>query len=249
MAWPARASVAGRRPGRGPGAAGRLMRPLALALLLGAPALPTALAAGAWPREVGGVFLSLRRDWERAGGARERSASAYGEYGLTERITLGGQWSDHSSIWTLPRAGGFLRVALGDPAAANRFAASLGLSTVPDMPMAGAEARLDLGLHWGRGFASRFGAGWATASYIRRVSLGGAAGIDDLSGTIGLRPRDGVMAMLSASRYRDAGGTHDKLAPALGLRLRDGVWAVGTYTHQVGGGERRALGLSLWLDF
>jgi hypothetical protein len=246
MPPPARAPRTPHPPAPRP--AGRLLTVL-LVLALGLAADPRPAEAGAWPRPVGKTFLSLRRDWERSGDGRERSTSVYGEYGLTERVTLGGRWSDHSSVWTFARTGGFVRLALGDLEAANRFAVSLGASTVPDLYMAEEETRIDLGAHWGRGFETRLGGGWATASYVRRISPSGAPGIDDLYGTVGLRPWEGGMVMLSASHYRDEGGTTRTLAPALGVALREGVWAVGTYTHEIGGRDLRAFGLGLWLEF
>ena len=48
--------------------------------------LPAAVQAGPWPREVGRTFLSLSGERNRAGSSY---ASAYAEYGLTSRTTLG----------------------------------------------------------------------------------------------------------------------------------------------------------------
>ena len=198
--------------------------------------------AGAWPREPGATFLSARRDFGAEGGT-----ALYGEYGLTRRITLGGQWSDGTE-WTLPRTGAFVNVAIGDLGAQHRFAVSLGVSTTPDMLVVQEEARLDLGLHWGRGFESRFGGGWTTASYLIHLRSEGDA-IHDLYGTVGVRPREGWMAMLSASRYDDGEGVYRKLTPAVGYEIRKDVWGIVQVTRELGKDRTTALGLSLWWSF
>lgn len=69
------------------------MFPLARALaVLCLVLLPAAALAGAWPREPGGVFLSLKSEYETDSG--EFRTSVYGELGLTRRITLGFEASD-----------------------------------------------------------------------------------------------------------------------------------------------------------
>lgn len=213
-------------------------------------AVPTGVEAGAWPRETGRYFLAFRSDGEVAGEGRDRSRSIYGEYGLTERVTLGGEWSDSSSIWTNARSGGFVRLAVGDLSAETRIAVSLGASSPPDAVDAVEGARIDFGAYVGRGFASRFGGGWATASWKLGVSATGhGTTVHDLGATIGLRPRDRMMTMLTASRHDDGTSSTVKLAPAFGFELREEVWGVVTYSEAVSGGDTRAIGLSVWISF
>jgi hypothetical protein len=206
--------------------------------------------AGAWPREPGETFLSIRTEADVSGNDAG-GTSLYGEYGLTRRVTLGAQFSNDSAAVNLPRAGAFLNFALGDLGAASRFAVSVGGSTaaVQNMPMASDEARLDVGVHWGTGFSIGTAGGWATWSYLLHFEDGDANPIRDAYGTIGLRPWTGWLAMISGSFYQDAGGTYRRVTPALGYELREDVWAILQVGQQIGDEAATTLGLSIWWSF
>jgi hypothetical protein len=229
------------------------MRPSALVtaavatLAVAAAAGPA--AAGAWPRAPGEVFLALRADVERGDGGSDTDASAYGEYGLSRRITLFGQFSSADDPWTPSRAASGARFALGGADAANRFAISLGVSAPPDLTGAMTSARFEAGLHWGRGFESRWGDGWVTASARLLYGRDTRRPITDLYALAGLRPAEGWTAMLSASRYKDGHGVYWKLSPAVGYELRPDVWLVPNLTQELSDDRSTSLGLSLWLSF
>ncbi len=222
------------------------LAPLAILLILTAcPAL-----AGAWPRDKGGWFVSLRADTDAGRTGRGTSGSLYGEYGLTDRITVVGQLSNDDAPWTVSRAGLGLNYALSPLDARHRFALSFGVSAPPDTLGVMTDTRIESGLHWGMGFESPLGGGWATvtARVLQPVMADGDLATD-LFGLVGLRPRDGWMTMLSTGRFEDEAGVTWKVTPSLGYQLRDTLWIVPGVTREVGGAGVTTLNLSLWLSF
>lgn len=215
-----------------------------LAVLVAGPAI-----AGAWPRAPGEVFLSFRGEIETSDEGPQHSASVYGEYGLTGRVTLVAQFDNANDPWTPRRFGSGARFALSAPDAINHFAIGAGVSTPPDVAGAMTSTRGELSLAWGRGFESRWGAGWATAT--ARVIYGRDTDrpFTDLSGLVGVRPTEGRMAMLSASRYADDDGVYWKLSPSLGYEIRRETWLVPSLTQELSDDRSTAVGLALWLTF
>ena len=110
-------------------------------------------------------------------------------------------------------------------------------------------ARLETGVHWGRGFESRWGGGWATASAKLLFARDEKKPITDLYALVGLRPAEGWMAMLSASRYEDGTGVYWKLSPSYGYELRDELWIVPNLTQELSDDRSTSVGLSLWFSF
>ena len=205
--------------------------------------------AGAWPRAPGEVFLSLGAEMEKTGPERDLDASVYGEYGLTDRLTLVGQFTTADQPWTPSRASTALRFALTGPDAVNRFAVSLGVSSPPDLMGAMMGARLEAGVAWGRGFESRWGGGWATATARVMLARDSRQPITDLYGLVGLRPAERWMTMLALGRYADDQGVYWKLTPSVGYELRKGVQIVPSVTQELTDDRSTSLGLSLWLTF
>jgi hypothetical protein len=216
-----------------------------LATLAGAgPAAPSA-----WPREVGGYFLSLRTDATNGPDGWSPSVSIYGEYGLTPRITLVAQASNDDEPWTATRAGTSIRFALSPLDATHRFAVSLGVSSPPTMLGMMTETRLEAAVHYGRGFDSRWGPGWATGTVKVLFAADDAQPLTDVYGLVGLRPREGWMTMLAASRFKDDGGTYYKLSPSIGYELRDELWLVPSVTQELNDDRSTSVGLSIWWSF
>ncbi|MBP7241849.1 hypothetical protein [Amaricoccus sp.] len=206
-------------------------------------------AAGAWPRAPGEVFLSFRGEIETSDGGPQHNASVYGEYGLTRRVTLVAQFDNANDPWTARRFGTGVQFALSGPDAVNRFAIGFGASTPPDVAGAMTSTRGELSFAWGRGFESRWGGGWATATARVIYGRDTRRPITDVSGLVGLKPAPGRMAMLSASRYADDGGAYWKVSPALGYRLRGETWLVPSVTQELSDDRSTAVGLALWLTF
>lgn len=232
-------------------------------------ALPAPASAGAWPREPGKYFVSIRSDYETRSGAFR--TAIYGEYGLTRRITLGFtandgppdkakqdeyEWQlEHGDALVLfppsrRRIGSFVKVAVGPMEGTNRFALSLGASAPPDQVGLMAEYRVEAAAHWGRGFSSRWGDGWATATAKVIFAKDEDEPITDLNGLVGLKPRENLMAMLSLGRYADAAGVTWKLSPSVGYRPHEKLWVVPGLAVGFGDGESElGLSLGLWLTF
>jgi hypothetical protein len=205
--------------------------------------------AGAWPREPGGGFVSARTDLETTSTGPELSFSLYGEYGLTRRITLVGQFSNSDQPFTPSRAAAGFTFALSGPDAVNRFAVGLGVSTPPDLAGVMTQTRLETSLHWGRGFESRFGGGWVTATARVLFARDEDDPITDFYGLIGLRPAEGWMTMLSASRYEDEQGVYYKVSPSVGFEVRDRLWVVPSLMQELSDDRSTGVGLALWFSF
>jgi hypothetical protein len=155
-------------------------------LLLSVPA-----NAGPWPREEGKVFLSFSYETttDLNGIALldfDHAASAYGEYGLTPRLTFGIDLfrnlsaSEQTSIL-------FLRRALARSDATHQFAISLGLGTTD--AGAASQSLAMLGFSWGRGISTGWGAGWTTVdAQARLTSSGDTQG--KIDATLGISPTE-----------------------------------------------------------
>ncbi len=220
----------------------------ALAAALAFAAAQSALA-GAWPREPGGGFVSARSDLETTATGSALSFSLYGEYGLTRRLTLVGQFSNADQPFTPSRAAAGVTFALSPPEAVNRFAVGLGVSTPPDLVGVMTQTRIETSLHWGRGFESRFGGGWMTATARVLFARDEDDPITDLHGLVGLRPAEGWMTMLSASRYEDAKGVYYKVSPSVGFELRDRLWIVPSLSQELSDDRSTGVGAALWFSF
>lgn len=205
--------------------------------------------AGAWPREPGDGFVSARADAETTDSGQSLSGSFYGEYGLTRRITLVGQFSSSDQPSTVSRAGAGINFALSPDDAVNRFAIGLGVSTPVDLVGVMTQTRLETALHWGRGFESRFGGGWATATVRVLFARDEDRPITDVYGLVGLRPAEGWMTMLSASRYEDGEGVYYKVSPSAGYELRDKLWLVPSLSQEFSDDHSTSVGVAVWFSF
>jgi hypothetical protein len=224
-------------------------------MILAVAALPGMAQAGAWPREKGQVFVSVEQafDWRPAfDGSTERSgyASAYAEYGLTPRLTLGakaGMAVDRSYHEALA----FARLPLLGTDGANRFAADAGAGArwLADGTV---EPVLRSGLAWGRGYSSRWGDGWigVEGTWTRAV-VSGESHVN-LDATVGLNAPSGAHYILQLRGYDDAKGTVYTVAPSYVRRVTDRLKAqVGaTWRPGTDGGEAtRGLFTAVWVEF
>jgi hypothetical protein len=227
------------------------MAPPAVLVLLAALLAAGPAWSGAWPREPGGIFLSFRVQ-------DDGEAALYGEYGLSRRVTLGGQFGTgerHEAVHDdLPppqdgRVSAFARLAIGPLDAAHRFAVSAGISAPPDTLAMATGPRLEAGLHWGWGFESTLGGGWATASARVLSDPEQDRSITDLSALIGLRPVPRTMAMIGLSRWQEDDGTYWKISPSAGYEVRPDVWLVPQVSRDFGDASDTTFSLSVWLSF
>jgi len=190
----------------------RLVCALIAALLTSAEA-----AAGAWPREDGGWFVSTSHSlaWDR-NGARSTWTGLYVEHGLTPRLTFGidaGQGLGAGNWQALA----FLRYDLA-PDGPLRIAVALGAGGRG--VAGGAEPLLRPELALGRGFDSRWGPGWIglDAQALYAPDSGWSAWKADLTAGIRPRPDRALILQLQTSGYPDA-AVQVRIAPSAVLRL------------------------------
>jgi hypothetical protein len=227
------------------------MLPTAILLCLAA----TPAASGAWPRAEGEKFLSARTDFNVNDMGAPIAASVYGEYGLRNRITLIGQFSSADAPWLGSRASLSVQYALSPEHWRHKFAISGGVSAPPDTMGLMLDTQIETALHWGLGFESRYGPGWATitARVLQPIALQPSTDtkiITDVYGVVGVRPQEGWMTMISTSRYENSDGVTWKVSPSMGYELREKAWIVPNVTREFGGGDdQTTLGLAIWLTF
>lgn len=206
-----------------------------------------AAQAGAWPRERGAVFIAISADQTRS--------QIYAEYGMRGDWTLGAEVTMprdrklpdvtqfvHHPVWR-GKGGAILSagiaVELRETTAASVLKELKGIS----------ETALRLGLFWGKGFDTRYGAAWATvdAQVERLVTTDwlGEGLAFKLDAGIGLKPMDRLMLIAQAQLWRRGTGqtlrvetsaawalgpTHLVLSPSIGVigdkdpRVKLGVW-------------------------
>lgn len=226
-----------------------------LFIFLVAMALPSGATAGAWPRPKGDTFVSVAQ--ESTTGARtlldftqdiRTYLSIYGEHGLTDRLTLGVDLATGMGEDDRFAAGlAFARYPIRSPGA-HVLAVELGLGSIY-AETEGQQLRLRPGLAWGRGFASRWGAGWlgVESSVEFRQPSGDTLFKADF--TAGLKPTDAWMMIgqVQVGAYPD--GALVRLTPSV-------VRRVGERTHlelgllaEVQGGSAFGLRGALWFDF
>lgn len=218
-------------------------------------------AAGPWPREQGGVFLSFSGQRDREANS---SISLYGEYGLTARRTLGIELEQTSLD---ERTGLFwLQQALGRDNGANRFAVAAGLGVVERDGEVTPLGQLRAG--WGRGVERLPGGGWLSAE----ASLQVAGKIEEVSYrqgytisefayltpkmtskaalTLGFRPTEMTM-FINQLRVedRDDMGIASSLATSSVYDLPGAAKIELGIVTPLSGSDERAVKLGTWFEF
>jgi hypothetical protein len=236
-----------------------------------APLMAGQAEAGAWTQAPGAAFLSVSTSHYRLddGSFEEATLALYGEYGLLERLTVGGaaefnrplEGDAESDL----RVTGLARWRLwvgpdGDPLSVQIMAGDNLGDLVPRPQQIEDEPEVDLRLLYGRGFASPLGPGWFNAEAGPRLQLGDSADEVRVDVTLGVRPAPRWLAMVQSFntvglRNADPGGNDFdvyKIAPSVGYELLDGVTAVlGAEREVAGRNISRGLRvrLSLWTAF
>ena len=225
-------------------------------VLLLALIMPIGVQAGPWPREVGRTFLSLSGERNRADSTY---ASAYAEYGLTPRTTLGmelgrADQAETSAILWLQRA-------LDDGQGPNRFAMQSGAGVIrrgdDTLPV------VQGALSWGRGFDK----GWLSAQVLAKVtgsapdprapvrpsfaaSFLTAARVVKTDVTLGLRPRDGLMVINSLwLEHRQDEDASARLMSSVVFDVPGPVQVELGMVNPLSGPAEQAVRLGTWLDF
>lgn len=218
---------------------------IAVILVSGALVAPTPLAAGPWPRDDGSAFLSFTQNYED--GAVPGYSAAYAEYGVNRRVTLVlrfGKGNDAERSLTAA-----LRLPFGSGAGPHLFAGELGVGVRrPPRPRPAAGV-LRGALHWGRGFASRMGNGWASAelSAERRKEEGRT--VRKLDMTVGLNLPESRHVIGEVRLYRAGGRSETLLAASFVTPVRKGVKVQLGVTYNLDDTAKAGIFTAGWLEF
>ncbi|KAF0675295.1 hypothetical protein PMES_02416 [Profundibacterium mesophilum KAUST100406-0324] len=188
-------------------------------LLLACLLAGAATHAGPWPRERGSTFLSFTQGYEEDAGSSY--GSAYAEYGLSDVYTAVLRWGHDGRRGRAATAS--IRRPVGRPDKTNRFAVELGLGARKPPRHRPDAVLLRAGLHWGRGFESRFGSGWSTAALSVTRASRSPKEIRKLDLTLGLNIPNGRHLIAELWIHQQEDETSATLAPSYVHELRDGV--------------------------
>lgn len=215
------------------------LRVLILLLLMAGQAY-----AGPWPRGKGKVFYSAHINGEYAEdtGLLSQFGTLYAEYGLTEKITLGVDYSG-SEIRT-DKAVAFVRIPLFGTERRFRYAAELGVGLV-DGDMA-----LRPGFSIGKGVSLGKRNGWMTLD-TRIVLKDGPNDMrveSDFTFGLNLGERSKLIAQLQAG-LEPKGSDYVKFAPSYVFERKPGhFWELGLVADITGGSVYGAK-LGIWREF
>ncbi|WP_102106913.1 hypothetical protein [Oceaniglobus roseus] len=209
---------------------------------------PLAASAGAWPREKGTGFLSISQEFgRRADGTLRSYASVYGEIGATDALTLGvkGGMAYGEGYYD-----GFLfaRLPIGPADGKNRFAVELAAGA-RTLPGGAAEAVLQPGAAWGRGFEAFGKNGWMgiEASFGLGLTTRDTWGKADV--TLGLSPSEGSHLILQLQSYHDVYGSLYKLAPGYVRRITPAMQIEVGLIHHLTGRRQTELKIGSWFEW
>ncbi|WP_372614236.1 hypothetical protein [Aquicoccus sp.] len=185
----------------------------ALACLLVAFLAATPALAGAWPRAKGEVFLAAatRVAATRFEGPYSVYSTAYLEYGLNDRLTLGLDIGHGISGATKTIA--FLQHPLPIGSDRHRFATQIGLGQVSG------KATLRPGVSYGLGFVHPRGTGWFAIDSVAEIRL--ASGRTDYKSdiTLGLSHGDRMKSIFQVQTGLSHGDpSFIRLAPSVAIR-------------------------------
>lgn len=203
--------------------------------------------SGAWPREKGEAFLSIAGRPGVWNGVDSVTLSFYGEYGVSDRLTLAGKAlydfsaqdlvaNEASLRWHFPERDQYLRKAI-----------SLTVADGHD------GVRVKPGVHLGRGLQTPVGPGWVDVELFTSVPIGAPIGGNDIDyggyGVLGLKPQDSVMTMLGVDVFAASSGISLKAIPAIAWEFMPGRHLNVQYSKGLRGVEEEELELGLWLAF
>lgn len=218
---------------------------------------PAALHAGAWAREEGSIFVSvyynLPTDSETY---EEGTVSAYVEYGLPWRLTVGANLDQrpigpHSLEL-------FLRRNLNDPDATWQVAVEAGFEMALDAEVDEYTGQVSyltepgqpaLALHLGRGFESRFGTGWLDMRFGANLPTDDAELMGEIDATIGLNVTDRMFGTFEVWHDFDRQGSFTSLVPGLGVRITDRISGTIRYIHETEDKVVDSVEIGTWLEF
>jgi hypothetical protein len=213
-------------------------------LLLSAPSLAL---AGPWLREKGRTFSSVSLT---ATYFRDMGNSAYLEFGLTDKMTIGadvGQFTnrlgERNGFGTI-----FMRRALGSNDGPNRWAYELGVGTawVGDLVL----PHVKTGLSWGRGIELWDKNGWMTVDAAVIWGISHDQHVGKIDTTVGLNFTDVTTGMLQLYLGHLDNEFYATLAPAVVIKPRKAKFKILIGTEiPMEDTKNTALKLGIWREF
>lgn len=222
------------------------MRSAALALIM---SLVSTLAAnaGAWLREEGTTFFATTIGTTKS---RDFSTTAYAEYGLSERVTIGIDISYGLQLAVADEGSGivFLRFPLGPTDRTHRFAWHVGIGSryqnLEFYPAA------EVGASWGRGvkFGDRWG--WVNVDTSMNTSQHPIDTRFKIDGTLGVTLNDRYKVMGQVFNTFQGGDTYSKVAPSLLISVGKSKFNIqfNAEIPAAGGGET-LFKIGIWSEF
>lgn len=224
----------------------RLSSILGVAALIAFAAQPA--QAGAWARGKGKAFLSTGSysTWPD-GRALERPdvyGTIYGEYGITNRLTLGVDLgSADAEKWSRTRAIGFLRYTLTRSEARNQFAIDLGVGQDESQTV------MRAGLSFGRGFSFGKSNGWVSLDWATLHDFKTLEQSHSLEATLGTSWRKSkLMAQFSGYQNRKGDQTLT-FTPSWAREMRPGLHLEVGVAFGIKGKPDHSLKVAVWRSF
>ncbi|EKE45318.1 hypothetical protein OCGS_0408 [Oceaniovalibus guishaninsula JLT2003] len=178
--------------------------------------LPAMAQAGAWPRDHRGVFVSASRTYALSSyGILGDLTSAYAEYGLTPRLTIGAKLDRSDQVASETVA--FARIPLGRTDRRDVFAAQVGFGNVRQ-PGEASVAIIQPALLYGRGFDGWLGSGWIGAEVRASIAAEGRIW-GNLDLTVGFNPTENSHLIFQVQTWMDEYNHTVTLAPSYVRRL------------------------------
>lgn len=222
------------------------MRFLVFALIFLLASAPV-VEAGAWLRAKNSGFMSSSVSTNVE---RELSTSFYGEYGLSDRFTLGTDISYGVDRTFFQQGSGivFVRFPIAPTDRSHKWAAHIGLGARylqgDFLPAA------EVGLSWGRGIHWREKYGWLNVDTSYNAPQSPAENRVKVDATVGLGLTKQFKVMLQMFNTFEGGQMFSQIAPSL-------LWAPGggkttiqlSSEIPVAGGGETAFKVGMWIDF
>lgn len=219
-----------------------MLRRLVLAVII-LHCLATLAQAGAWPREKGKTFLANSGQVEGPDGYGfyHPTFALYGEYGLTERLTVGADIGGDGV--QMSKVIGFLRWPLGHRDRTVKLAFEIGAGQV------GAKNALRPGLSLGRGLSLWDRNGWLALDNRAVVFSADKMALES-DFTFGLSSSRKTKVILQVQAGLPAyGDAYARFAPSFVYETKPGQHIEIGVSQMFHGGRRHGVKLGLWRNF
>lgn len=231
--------------------------------------------AGAWPRGKGEAFLSVAYEYTAT---REDAqelivdtgqfepetfgfTSIYGEFGLTDQITIGIDTGAEDAPDTRQTII-FGTVGITPSDWRHQVALEFGIgqrefppdaddaANIKDLRDGGTERVLRPGLSWGYGFSTKWGGGWAAIDLRHELRQERDETVTKVDMTLGLAPDEKNLFFLQ-SQYSDypQATANIRLVPTYVRKFGPGFALESALLYDARGGDRVGLRAGLWWEF